>query len=156
MANPKDLLARRENKVNLALVPPVAEEALARAMMNGAAKYGPWNWRSVDSGVDASVYVAACKRHLAAWFQGEERASDSGVHHLGHAMACLAILLDAQANGCLHDDRPPAYLEIIDPLAYAIREEPAGANAARRLHEQERTKAVQKWMDDHPYGVPSE
>jgi hypothetical protein len=28
------------------------------------------------------------------------------VHHLGHAIACLAILLDAQEAGMLVDDRP--------------------------------------------------
>jgi len=28
------------------------------------------------------------------------------VHHLGHALACLAILLDAQEAGMLGDDRP--------------------------------------------------
>jgi hypothetical protein len=29
------------------------------------------------------------------------------VHHLGHFMACAAIVLDARANGALIDDRPP-------------------------------------------------
>ena len=33
-------------------------------------------------------------------------AADSGVHHLGHAKACLSIVLDAQAYDCLCDDRP--------------------------------------------------
>ena len=33
-------------------------------------------------------------------------APDSKAHHLGHARACLGILLDAMANGCLEDDRP--------------------------------------------------
>jgi hypothetical protein len=42
-----------------------------------------------------------------AWFNGEECAQDSGVHHLAHAMACLAILLDAKTCGKLNDDRPP-------------------------------------------------
>jgi hypothetical protein len=106
VANPKDICAIAENKVNLALVPNSAIAACARALMDGAKKYGAWNWRKEDSGVDASVYVAACRRHLAAWFDGEECATDSGVHHLGAAMASLAILLDAQEFGCLNDDRP--------------------------------------------------
>ena len=43
--------------------------------------------------------------HLNAWAEGEEAAPDSGVHHLGHARACLGILLDAQETGNLIDDR---------------------------------------------------
>jgi hypothetical protein len=45
-------------------------------------------------------------RHIFDWFEGQERASDSKVHHLGHVIACATILLDAQANGNLIDDRP--------------------------------------------------
>lgn len=72
--------------------------------MDGADKYGPYNWR--DNAVIASIYVDAATRHLTAWLEGEELAADSEVHHLGHAIACLAILLDAQETGNLVDDRP--------------------------------------------------
>ena len=77
------------------------------AMMDGAEKYGPYNWRKIS--VRASIYIDAAKRHLDAWFEGQECASDSKVHHLGHALACCAILLDAQACGRLIDDRPLEY-----------------------------------------------
>ena len=73
----------------LSLVPPVAEVGIALALQDGAAKYGPFNWR--DNSVRARVYIAAMRRHVARWVDGEERAEDSGVHHLDHAMACLAI-----------------------------------------------------------------
>lgn len=76
----------------------------AMAMMDGAEKYGPYNWREND--VVAHIYIDAAMRHLMAWFEGQETATDSGVHHLGHAIACCAILLDAQANNNLIDDRP--------------------------------------------------
>ena len=82
-------------------------------MMDGARKYGPYNWR--DNAVLARVYIAAAKRHLAYWAAGEETAKDSGVHHLGHAIACLAILLDAQATGNLGDDRAKSQT-LIDTL----------------------------------------
>jgi hypothetical protein len=72
--------------------------------MDGARKYGPYNWR--EEGVGASTYLSAAMRHLRAYLDGEQNAMDSGVHHLGHAMACLAILLDAEAVGNLVDDRP--------------------------------------------------
>lgn len=74
-------------------------------MMNGAQKYGPYNWRG--NAVISSIYVDALMRHAMAWFdEKEEVAEDSKVHHLGHVIACAAILLDAQATGNLVDDRP--------------------------------------------------
>ena len=114
--NPKDLIGVK--KVSLTKLPPVAVLHTAHAMMNGAVKYGQYNWR--DKAVRASIYVDACERHLHAWFDGEEDAADSGVHHLGHAMACLAILLDAQETGNLVDDRPAtgrgAFCRVLEQL----------------------------------------
>jgi len=100
--NPKDLFGIE--KVSITKLPPVAVLHAAHAMMNGASKYGPYNWR--DKKVVAAIYIDAALRHLLSWFEGEEIAQDSGVHHLGHAMACAAILLDAQSTGNLLDDRP--------------------------------------------------
>lgn len=100
--NPKDLLGVK--KVPMHLVPPTATIHEAMALRDGASKYGPYNWR--DNCVIASIYIDACKRHIDAWIDGEEVAEDSGVHHLGHARACLAIILDALENGTLDDDRP--------------------------------------------------
>jgi hypothetical protein len=100
--NPKDLLGMK--KPNLFLVPAVATVHIAEAMGNGAKKYGAYNWREND--VIASIYLAAAQRHILSWQEGEECAKDSGVHHLGHAAACLAILLDAEHTGNLIDDRP--------------------------------------------------
>lgn len=74
--------------------------------MDGARKYNSFNWRA--NKVQADIYVDAAFRHLSSWFEREEIAPDSGVHHLGHAMACLAILLDAQETGNLVDNRPKA------------------------------------------------
>lgn len=86
------------------------------AMMDGAAKYGAWNWR--DKEVIASIYIDAAKRHLDCWFEGQETASDSKVHHLGHAIACCAILLDAQAKDKMVDDRPkdPDNLDFLEKV----------------------------------------
>jgi hypothetical protein len=100
--NPKDRLG--VEKVSITKFPGTALLHGAHAMMDGAKKYGPYNWR--DKPVLASIYVDACFRHIEAWFDGEETAEDSGVHHLGHAMSCLAILLDAQETDGLVDDRP--------------------------------------------------
>ena len=101
-ANPKDLIGA--TKPNLFLLPPTGILYGSLAMQDGARKYGPYNWREKD--VRASIYIAAAMRHILSWQDGEHEAKDSGVHHLGHAIACLAILLDAEANEVLVDDRP--------------------------------------------------
>lgn len=103
-SNPKDILAKSEQRVLLHLIPSPALIEAALAFMDGARKYGPYNWRK--EGVSAATYISAALRHTRGWLDGEELAADSRVHHLGHAIACLAILLDAQAVGNLVDDRP--------------------------------------------------
>lgn len=101
--NPKDLIGAK--KVSISKLPMVGIVHGAHAMMNGAQKYGAYNWRG--NPVVASIYVDGMLRHIAAWFDSkEELAEDSGVHHLGHAIANAAILLDAMATGNLVDDRP--------------------------------------------------
>ncbi len=104
-ANPKDSVGN--TKVSLSKFPAIGTMMGAMAMMDGAEKYGPYNWR--DKAVVAHIYVDAARRHLDEWFEGQENAADSKVHHLGHAIACCAILLDAQATGNLLDDRPLRY-----------------------------------------------
>ena len=102
-SNPKDLLGVK--KVQLNLVPASSTIYQALAMENGAARYGAYNWRK--NKVIASIYIAAAARHMQAWYDsGEECAEDSGVPHLGHALACLGIIVDALETGNLVDDRP--------------------------------------------------
>jgi len=107
--NPKDRVSAK--KPPLHLIPPAAESVV---MALGAKKYGAANWRSTN--VKASVYVAAARRHLVQWFDGQDDDPESGVSHLAHARACLGILLDAMATGHLVDDRPPkgAAAELIE------------------------------------------
>lgn len=100
--NPKDLLGIK--KVDLTCIPPAGEIHMARAMMDGANKYGAYNWR--ENKVVAKIYIAAARRHLLQFLDGEDYDPKSTVHHLGHAMACCAIILDAMETGNLIDDRP--------------------------------------------------
>lgn len=102
--NPKDRIGVR--KPALHLIPPAAEILESVVMGLGAKKYGAFNWRTTN--VKASVYVAAARRHLLQWFDGQNDDAESGVSHLAHARACLGILLDALATGHLVDDRPVA------------------------------------------------
>lgn len=101
--NPKTVIGI--TKVPLHLVPPCATHHTAMAFADGAKKYGPYNWR--EKRVSASVYLSAAKRHLDAWWDGEDLSQDAKVHHLGHVMACCAIILDGMSIGMLNDDRPP-------------------------------------------------
>lgn len=109
--NPKDAVG--VTKPSMTIVPKVPLYHMAAAFEDGSRKYGRHNWREVN--VLASVYLDAAVRHLTLWEAGEEVADDSSVHHLAHAMACLAILIDAQAHGTLSDDRvkAPAVIEFI-------------------------------------------
>jgi hypothetical protein len=102
--NPKDRVGA--GKPPLHLIPPAAEILEAVVMGLGAKKYGHFNWRS--SKVRSTVYIAAAKRHLAQWLDGQDDDPESGVSHLAHARACLGVLLDAIATGNVVDDRPPA------------------------------------------------
>jgi len=100
--NPKDRVG--VNKPPLHMIPASAEIMEASVMALGAEKYGPFNWRSEP--VYASIYIAAARRHLAQWFDGQDHDEESGVSHLAHARACLGILLDALACETCVDDRP--------------------------------------------------
>lgn len=122
--NPKDLVGQQ--KLGLFNVPLGPLYELAGAHDDGAEKYGAFNWR--DYPVLASVYANAAKRHIDKWLQGEERAGDSGVHHLGHAMACMAILLDSQQHDTLKDDRVPSKVSLETILA-RIKEDRDAAKA---------------------------
>jgi len=137
-SNPKDILSQGEQRVLLHLIPTPALIETARAMMDGAKKYGPYNWR--EEGVGASTYLSASMRHIRSYLDGERDAADSKVHHLGHAIACLAILLDAEAVGNLVDDRPlPApSANLMDALKHSSTEtdrEVTRQNASLMLHD---------------------
>lgn len=102
--NPKTAVGSK--KPSLTKFPASASIYGALAMMNGAEKYGPYNWR--EKRVTASIYVDAAKRHLDAWYDGETHSDDTSppVPHLAHAIASIAILIDALETGNLNDDRP--------------------------------------------------
>jgi hypothetical protein len=100
--NPKDAAALK--RVPMHLLPPVGVAYGAMACLDGARKYGPYNWR--ERPISLTQYVGAMQRHLAALLDGEDCAQDSKLPHLAHIVATAAILLDAQNAGALLDDRP--------------------------------------------------
>lgn len=120
--NPKDLVGSL--KLPLHLWPAIATAMGCVALLNGALKYGRANWRRRR--VRASIYYDACHRHLAAWFEGEA-TDEEGVPHLGSALACIAIIIDAEAAKTIIDDRqyPGGHRQLMDsltPLVSRLRE----------------------------------
>lgn len=109
-------------KVPLQWVPPSAIHYLAMAYADGAAKYGPYNWR--EKMVPSMTYVGAMMRHIGEYVDGVNITHDSKVHPLAHVMACCAIILDAESIGMLIDDRPPK----------------GAANKLHRLYNQEQVR----------------
>ncbi len=101
--NPKDRAAT--SRLDLTLFPSAAVAYGALAMTEGDLKYGGFNYRA--AGVCVSVYVAACGRHLAKFYNGEECDPVTKVPHLANAIACLAVVIDSIEHGNANDDRPP-------------------------------------------------
>ncbi len=99
-------------KPSLSYVPSPALLVLAAVMKHGADKYGKMNWRK--NKVAASIYYDAALRHLLQFFDGDDNDPESGLLHLGHVMACCAILIDASYTGNMVDDREAA--SVVDPL----------------------------------------
>lgn len=110
--NPKDIIG--SGKLPLGLVPDTIAVQVALAFLEGALKYGRYNWRI--AGVRASIYREALDRHLMRWWNGQDVDPKTRVKHLASIIACAGILLDAELCGKLEDDRPPAapIWELID------------------------------------------
>lgn len=89
-------------KVDLTLVPTIALELEARALMFGEKKYGRYNY---TQGFEVSRLLAATLRHTLAYRDGQDYDTESGLHHLGHARATLAMLLHCEQLGTLRDNR---------------------------------------------------
>jgi hypothetical protein len=118
LSNPKDVIG--STKLPMDLVPDTIPVFASLAFLEGACKYGRFNWRI--AGVRASIYCAAARRHLADWFNGQECDPKTKVPHLSSALACIGIILDAKICGKLVDDRPPAapINEVIDGMVELV------------------------------------
>jgi hypothetical protein len=90
--NPKDIVG--SSKLDPGCVPDSITMGAAMAFLEGALKYGRFNWRV--AGVRASIYHAAARRHLAKWWNGQDRDKKTRVHHLDSVIACLGIIRDAE------------------------------------------------------------
>lgn len=103
--NPKDALGIM--KAPFSTMPMGVAYEIALAMLEGARKYGRHNYRIM--GVKASVYYDAAIGHMATWWEGEDIDPESGIHHIGKAIASLTVLRDSMMMQNWKDDRPPRY-----------------------------------------------
>lgn len=123
-SNPKDIIG--SDKLPLHLWPETGTILGSLALLDGMLKYGRSNWRAV--GVKASIYYDAAKRHLNAWFEGhtfDDGEDGSGLPHLAHVLACVVILIDAEAAGELNDDRQynsnDGYLKLVAEMTPHVK-----------------------------------
>ncbi|MEM8773850.1 MAG: dATP/dGTP diphosphohydrolase domain-containing protein [Pseudomonadota bacterium] len=101
--NPKDAVGTKKPPMSTVSGPVLME--IGVGMLEGARKYGRHNYRV--SGVRASVYYDAAKRHLIKWWEGEDIDPDSGLSHVTKAICSLVVIRDAMICEKCIDDRPP-------------------------------------------------
>ncbi len=94
-----------DGKAKLSLFPVQALYAGAKVFAYGTEKYGPRNYLK-GQGLEYSRVMDAALRHLFTWFMGEHRDPESGLPHLWHALANVAILVTYEQEGVGIDDRP--------------------------------------------------
>lgn len=100
-----------KDKPDFSLLPYAALEALARVLDFGAAKYDRNNYRK---GFDNTRLLAAALRHIHAYSNGEDLDPESGLSHLDHGLASIAMLLQNQKDGVSNDTR--GFEELKDPI----------------------------------------
>lgn len=91
-----------EGKPRMGLIATSALWALAKVLTMGASKYGDSNWRL---GMDWHRPYDAAQRHLTAWWDGEDKDSESGHSHLWHAFTEIMFLIEYEAKGIGRDTR---------------------------------------------------
>ena len=91
-----------QDKPDLSLVPKSLRESAARAFMYGEQKYSRDNWRK---GMKWHRLYSALNRHLDAWWDGEVLDPESGLSHLDHAAASLAMLIEHSTKSLGEDPR---------------------------------------------------
>lgn len=132
-ANPKQ--AYGDTKVPLHLFPSTAVAVGSMCMADGRGKYGQDNFRAAP--VEAMTYVRAAMSHLFLWSEGEDSTTDSLLPHLGHALASVAILIDAHYAGSLIDNRkfPGGYQRAIEDMQKHVQ----------RIHDSHADKSPKHW-----------
>ena len=87
------------------LIPPYPLEQLARIYTFGAQKYSDRNW---EKGMKWGRIFAAMMRHAWAFWRGEDKDSETGIHHLASVAFCAFALMEYGRTHKELDDRGKA------------------------------------------------
>lgn len=93
------------DKLRFELITVDSLKELAKVLTYGANKYKPNSWQNVEDGEDK--HYASLLRHIFAWRNGESIDEESGLTHLGHAMANIMFLIYHDKNKKVKDDTNP-------------------------------------------------
>jgi hypothetical protein len=91
-----------QDKVRMELLPPFAQEEIAKVLTYGARKYDPYNWAK---GMPWTRVYGAAIRHLNAFARGEDKDPETGLSHVAHAACNLMFLLEYERFHPELDDR---------------------------------------------------
>lgn len=91
-----------QGKPPLSILTKESLVAEAQAFAYGALKYDRSNYKK---GMEWTRVIDASLRHIMAFNSKEDFDSESGLNHLWHAKACLAMLIYYYENKVGKDDR---------------------------------------------------
>lgn len=100
--NIKEGIKHDQEKPDMTDIPMEAMWEMGKAFTYGQKKYGKNNYRE---GMNVSRQLAAAVRHIYQHLGGQSIDSESGVSHLGHALASLAMACYTLQNHPNLDDR---------------------------------------------------
>lgn len=135
-SNPKDFVGI--GKIPQSVVSQLVLMEVGVAMFEGKLKYGAFNYRGV--GVRGSIYYDAARRHMDAWWEGQDIDPGSGLNHITKAITSLIVLRDAMLMKKFEDDRPPrcedlaAFMHELNEKAKALIETYGSVNPHHYTH----------------------
>lgn len=92
-----------QEKPAVQYIPAEALFAMGEAYGYGARKYGGHNFQI--TGLEVSRCLAASVRHIYLFLSGENLDKESGLSHLGHAMAAIGMAIYSLQHHPSKDDR---------------------------------------------------
>lgn len=79
------------SKLRYSLLPVGTVNQVVQVLEFGSKKYADNNWQKVEN--SRTRYYDAAMRHIDAWFNGDLKDNETGLHHLAHAICCLMFLM---------------------------------------------------------------
>lgn len=95
-------LRYNKGKLPMHLVPVTSIEGIAEVLRYGAGKYAERNW---ERGFEYSIPYACAMRHLTQWWKGEDLDAESGLSHMKHVLANIAMIVEFMETYPQGDDR---------------------------------------------------